>query len=122
MRNFIFISPHFPDYFWNFVKALRENGFNVLGVGDCSYDSLSNELKQFLSDYYCCYDMENFDREVDAVRYFREKYGEIEYIESMNEYWLERDAPRYTLSTMPISPTSTYTSTANKQAQIARIY
>ena len=92
MRNFVFISPHFPDYFWNFVKALRDNGFNVLGVGDCPYESLSNELKQYLSDYYCCYDMENFDREVDAVRYFNYKFGEIEYIESMNEYWLERDA------------------------------
>ena len=92
MRNFIFISPHFPDYFWNFVKALRNNGFNVLGIGDCSYDSLSNELKTYLSDYYACYDIENFDSEVNAVRYFAEKYGEIEFIESMNEYWLERDA------------------------------
>ena len=92
MRNFVFISPHFPDYFWCFVKALRNNGFNVLGVGDCPYDSLSNELKQYLTEYYCCYDMENFDREVEAVDYFRNKYGEIEYIESMNEYWLERDA------------------------------
>lgn len=92
MRNFVFISPHFPDYFWCFVRALRNNGFNVLGIGDCPYGDLSFELKTYLSDYYCCYNMEDFNREVDAVRYFRDKYGEIEYIESMNEYWLERDA------------------------------
>lgn len=92
MRNFIFISPHFPDHYWNFVKALRNNGFNVLGIGDCPYDNLSNELKIYLSDYYCCYEMDNFDREIEAVRYFAEKYGEIEFIESLNEYWLERDA------------------------------
>ena len=104
MRNFVFISPHFPDYFWNFVKALRDNGFNVLGVGDCPYESLSNELKEHLTDYYYCYDMENFDREVDAVRYFREKYGEIEYIESMNEYWLERDARLRELFHVPNGP------------------
>lgn len=92
MKNYVFISPHFPDYFWHFVRALRNDGFRVLGVGDCAFDNLSFELKRYLSDYYCCYDMENFDREVDAVRYFREKYGEIDYIESLNEYWLERDA------------------------------
>lgn len=92
MKNFIFISPHFPDYFWNFVRSLRNDGFRVLGIGDCRYEDLSDELKYFLNDYYCCYDMENFDREVDAVRYFAEKYGEIDYIESLNEYWLERDA------------------------------
>lgn len=92
MRNYIFISPHFPDYFWCFVRALRNNGFNVLGIGDCPYSNLSFELKTYLSDYYCCYDMEDFNREVDAVKYFKDKYGEIEFIESMNEYWLERDA------------------------------
>ena len=92
MRNFIFISPHFPDHFWCFVRALRSNGFRVLGIGDCPYGDLSYELKTFLSDYYCCYDMQDFNREVDAVRYFRDKYGEIEYIESLNEFWLEKDA------------------------------
>lgn len=92
MKNFVFISPHFPDYFWNFVRALRNDDFRVLGIGDCRYEELSEELKYFLTDYYCCYDMENFDSEVQAVRYFAEKYGEIDYIESLNEYWLERDA------------------------------
>ena len=92
MRNFIFISPHFPDHYVCFIKALRNNGFNVLGIGDCPFDSLNYELKGALNDYYCCYDMDNFDREIEAVRYFRDKYGEIEYLESLNEYWLEKDA------------------------------
>jgi len=92
MRNFIFISPHFPDHFVNFVKALKNNGFNVLGIGDCPYDSLCEELKSNLTEYYACYDMENFEKEVNAVRYFVEKYGEIEYVESLNEYWLKKEA------------------------------
>lgn len=97
MRNFIFISPHFPDHFYKFVKALKNAGFNVLGIGDCPYNDLSNDLKNDLTEYYCCYDMDNFDNEVEAVRYFVNKYGHIDYLESNNEYWLERDAKLRTI-------------------------
>ena len=92
MRNFVFISPHFPDSFYRFVVALKNNGFNVLGVGDQPYDSLSSELKGALTEYYLCNDMDNFDNELRAVQYFRDKYGPIEFLESNNEYWLEKDA------------------------------
>lgn len=92
MRNFVFISPHFPDSFVRFVKALKKNGFRVLGIGDCPYFDLSQELRDNLDEYYLCYDMDNFENEVNAVRYFENKYGHIDYIESNNEYWLEKDA------------------------------
>lgn len=92
MKTFIFVSPHFPYHYWHFVKALHDAGFTVLGIGDCPYDNLSYELKENLSEYYYCNDMENFDRECDAVNYFCSKYGQIDYLESLNEYWLERDA------------------------------
>ena len=36
--------------------------------------------------------MDNFENEVNAVKYFENKYGHIDYLESNNEYWLERDA------------------------------
>ena len=32
--NFVFISPHFPENYWNFCDRLRANGVNVLGIGD----------------------------------------------------------------------------------------
>lgn len=92
MQNFVFISPHFPDSFYRFVVALKKNGFHVLGIGDTPYDSLSSELKESLTDYYMCSDMDNFDNEVRAVIYFQDKYGHIDYLESNNEYWLEKDA------------------------------
>lgn len=92
MKNFIYISPHFPDHFHKFVTALKNAGFNVLGIGDCNFDSLSNELKRDLTEYYACYDMENFDCLKNAVSYFVNKYGYIDYLESNNEYWLPRDA------------------------------
>ena len=92
MKNFVFISPHFPNTYYRFVQGLAKNGFRVLGIGDCPYDQLSNELKQSLTEYYACYNMENFEEEAKAVAYFENKYGHIDYLESNNEYWLQRDA------------------------------
>ena len=92
MQNFVFISPHFPDSFYRFVVALHKNGFRVLGIGDQPYGSLNPELKAALTEYYQCLNMDNFDNEINAVRYFENKYGHIDYLESNNEYWLEKDA------------------------------
>lgn len=92
MKNFVIISPHFPDSYYQFAQALKNNGFRVLGIGDCPYDNLDHRLKEALTEYYGCWDMENFDKEVEAVRYFENKYGHIDYLESNNEYWLRRDA------------------------------
>ncbi len=92
MRNFIFISPHFPDSFYRFVVALKNNGFRVLGIGDDPYENLNPELKNALTEYYVCYNMDNFDNEVKAVQYFQDKYGHIDFLESNNEYWLDKDA------------------------------
>ena len=92
MKNFVFISPHFPDSFYRFVVALKNNGFRVLGIGDQPYDSLNPELKNALTEYYLCNNMDWFDNEINAVRYFEQKYGHIDYLESNNEYWLAKDA------------------------------
>ncbi len=97
MKNFIFISPHFPDHFEKFVSSLKNNGFNVLGIGDCPYDELSQNLKSNLTEYYRCWNMDDFNQEIEAVRYFVNKYGTIDYLESNNEYWLERDAKLRTI-------------------------
>ena len=92
MKNFILISPHFPQTYYRFAEALKHNGFRVLGIGDSSYDELSPELKANIDEWYACYNMDNFDNELRAVEYYKNKYGEIAYLESNNEYWLDRDA------------------------------
>ena len=38
--NFVFISPNFPTDFAQFCVGLKENGANVLGIGDAPYDEL----------------------------------------------------------------------------------
>lgn len=92
MKNFIFISPNFPLTYWHFCKELKANGFNVLGIGDCAYDNLLPELKTSLHEYYKVDSLENYEEVYRAVAYFAFKYGKIDWLESNNEYWLERDA------------------------------
>ena len=90
--NFVFISPHFPHTYWQFCDRLHRNGINVLGIGDAPYDSLEAPLKAALTEYYRVDSLEDYDRVYRAVAFFAFKYGKIDWIESMNEYWLEQDA------------------------------
>lgn len=92
MKNFIFISPNFPTNYWMFCRELKSNGMNVLGIGDAPYDELMPELKESLNEYYKVTSLENYDEVYRAVAYFIHKYGRINWLESNNEYWLERDA------------------------------
>ena len=90
--NFIFISPNFPHTYWHFCDRLKQNGVNVLGIGDCPYDGLEPELRASLTEYYKVDSMENYDSMFRAVAFFAFKYGKIDWLESNNEYWLEQDA------------------------------
>ena len=92
MKNFVFISPNFPTNYWQFCKHLKDNGLRVLGIGDQSYDTLLPELRENLHEYYKVDSMENYDEVYRAVAFFISKYGRIDWLESNNEYWLERDA------------------------------
>lgn len=92
MKNFVFISPNFPTNYWQFCKELKNNGLNVLGIGDQPYNELSWDLKNSLNEYYKVSSLENEDEVYRAVAFFIHKYGRIDWLESNNEYWLERDA------------------------------
>jgi len=90
--NFIFVSPQFPHTYWEFCHRLKQNGVTVLGIGDTPYESLSNELKGSLDDWYYVPNMEDYDRMYRAVAFLASKWGRIDWIESNNEYWLAQDA------------------------------
>ena len=92
MKNVIFISPNFPTNYWQFCRELKNNGLNVLGVGDQPYDELPQELKDSLTEYYKVNSLENYDEVYRAVAFFAFKYGRIHWLESNNEYWLEENA------------------------------
>ena len=90
--NFVFISPNFPENYYHFCAELKNNGVNVLGIGDCPYDDLKPELRDALAEYYKVSSLENYDEVYRAVAFFAFKHGRIDWLESNNEYWLERDA------------------------------
>lgn len=92
MRNFIFISPHFPTNYENFCVQLHENGVNVFGIGDTPYENLTDSLKTALTEYYKVDSMEDYAQMYRAVAFLCYKHGSMDGLESNNEYWLEQDA------------------------------
>ena len=92
MKNFVFLSPNFPERYWQFCHHLKNNGLRVLGIGDCPYDQLRQELRDCLTDYYKVSDLGNYEEVYRAVAFLIFRYGRIDWLESNNEFWLERDA------------------------------
>ncbi|MDO4803479.1 MAG: ATP-grasp domain-containing protein [Lachnospiraceae bacterium] len=90
--NYVFISPAYPVTCTHFCNRLHELGVNVLGIGDVPYDALNDSLKDSLSEYYYVQTLEDYDQVYRAVAYFIHKYGRIDWLESLNEYWLPVDA------------------------------
>ena len=90
--NVVFISPQFPDTYWNWCDRLRRNGATVLGIGDTPYDATAPELRASLDEYYYVPSLEDYDQVFRAVAFFSWKYGKVNWLESQNEYWLSQDA------------------------------
>ena len=92
MTNFVFISPNFPRIYSKFVHALKDNGVNVLGIGDTPYNDTEKELRDYITEYYYIPNLADMGKIQEAMNYFQNKYGHIDFLESNNEYWLEQDA------------------------------
>ena len=92
MKNIVFVSPNFPENYRLFCRSLKENGMNVLGIGDQPYEQLHPELKAALTEYFKVDSLEDYNQVYRAVAYFAFHYGKIDWLESNNEYWLEQDA------------------------------
>lgn len=90
--NYIVVSPSFPANFIPFSVALKNEGVNVLGIGEDAYDTLPTDLKAALTEYYRVDSMEDYNQMFKAVAFFSHKYGKIDRIESHIEHWLESDA------------------------------
>ena len=92
MKNFVFISPNYPANYWQFCRALKEQGFRVLGIGDAPRDSLDQQLLEQLSDYQQVSAIDCFEEMQAAVARYVDAYGPVDWLESNNEYWLGQDA------------------------------
>jgi biotin carboxylase len=90
--NFVFLSPHFPPNYSQFCVHLNNLGVNVLGLADEPYDDLSDLLRTALTEYYKVGNLHNYDELLRAVGFLTYKYGKIDRLDSLNEYWLETEA------------------------------
>ena len=90
--NYVYLSPHFPTNYAPFIVHLRQNGINVLGIGDDSYENLPESVKNSLVEYYRVSDLHRYDELVRAMGYFTHHFGKLDRVESHNEYWLETEA------------------------------
>ncbi|MCR5332456.1 MAG: ATP-grasp domain-containing protein [Bacilli bacterium] len=90
--NFVFISPNFPTIYSHFVKSLTERGVRVLGIGDAPYNELNDELKTHLCEYCRVTNLANIEWMKNTLDYLEGKYGQLDYVESNNEFWLMNDS------------------------------
>jgi hypothetical protein len=90
--NFVFISPQFPPQYFHFITALRERGVNVVAIGDAPFDSLRQELRESLREYFFTPNLHQYDALLRATGYLTWRHGRIHRIESLNESWLEVEA------------------------------
>jgi len=90
--NFVFLSPHYPPNYINFSLQLKRMGANVLGLADEAYENLPKELNWALTEYYRVDSLSNYDQLLRALGYFTHRYGKIDRLDSLNEFWLETEA------------------------------
>ena len=90
--NFVFLSPAYPVTCRHFCDRLRQMGVRVLGIGDVPYDQLDGRLIGALTEYYYVDSLEDYDKVYRACAFYIHKYGRIDWLESLNEYWLPTDA------------------------------
>lgn len=89
--NVVFLSPNFPPNFRHFSLRLKEVGAVPLGIGDASWETLPEDLRGALAEYYKVESLEDYDKVHRAVGHLIHKHGRIERIESLNEHWIETE-------------------------------
>jgi len=90
--NIVYLSPHFPPHYSHFCEHLNALGATVLGIADSAFESLALELKSALTEYYRVDDLHDYDALLRACGHFTHRYGKIDRIDSLNEYWLATEA------------------------------
>lgn len=90
--NVVFLSPHFPTHYQLFCQQLKNAGATVLGIADAPFAQLSETLRGSLTEYFQVDNMHNYDALLRALGYFTHRYGKIDRLDSLNEYWLETEA------------------------------
>ncbi len=90
--NCVFLSPYFPPQYHRFCRQLKLAGARALGIGDAPWDTLNPEIRDALTEYYRVDRMDDYGQLLRACGFFTHKYGKIDRIDSLNEFWLATEA------------------------------
>ncbi len=90
--NLLYISPHYPPHYSQFVESLARNGVKVFGVSDLPDEALDRRLFNSLAGHYKVESLQNEDQVFQAAEFFKNNFGEINRVESHLEPWLELEA------------------------------
>lgn len=80
----VFIEPRFPANQRLFVKALAETGARVSAIGEGSKDSLSDDLKHWLTHYEEVGNVTDGGQVLNAVRTIQ-RYAQVDRLEAVVE-------------------------------------
>lgn len=90
--NLVYISPHYPSHYSQFVECLAKYGVKVFGISDLPDEALDPRVKHSLSGHYRVEKLENHQQVIDAAAFFKEHIGQIDRVESHLEPWIELEA------------------------------
>jgi hypothetical protein len=90
--NLVYLSPHYPAHFSQFVASLAKHGVRVFGISDLPDEALSQDLRNSMVGHYKVSRLENTEEVVNACRYFSHHLGPIDRVESHLEPWIELEA------------------------------
>lgn len=90
--NFIYLSPHFPPNFCDFIIGLANRGIKVLGIGDEDYHNLPSVLHSALTDYFKVDALDDYEQVHRAAAFMVYKHGRVSRVESHNEHWMMHEA------------------------------
>eukprot|EP01113_Clastostelium_recurvatum_P045826 TRINITY_DN7939_c0_g1_i2.p1 TRINITY_DN7939_c0_g1~~TRINITY_DN7939_c0_g1_i2.p1 ORF type:complete len:431 (+),score=99.67 TRINITY_DN7939_c0_g1_i2:28-1293(+) len=91
-RTVLFLNPHFPNYFVNFITSLRNAGCLIVAIGDEPYHQLHTAIRESVVEYYRVNSLEKYDDIYRGVAHLIHHHGRIHWVQSHIEHWLTTEA------------------------------
>jgi len=90
--NLVYLSPHFPSHYSQFVEDLARYGVRVFGISDLPDEALDCKVKKSLTGHYRVSCLDSHEEVLRACGFFAQHFGPIDRVESHLEPWIELEA------------------------------
>lgn len=90
--NLVYISPHYPAHYSQFVESLAKYGVKVYGISDLPDEALDPVIRNSICGHYRVERLEDHNQVINAAKFFKANIGNIDCVESHLEPWIELEA------------------------------